>query len=237
MSTSGVSTWSLTRDSIINAALRKLGVIAEGQTANVNQLATGTEALNALLKTFATKGMPIWVLKSYTFTTTLNTANYSIGIGQTLNTSHPLKVIQAYRVENSGAMNIPLQVTNLYDFNLLPINSTSGEPISIYYHPLSTYGVVSVWPTPSDTNTTITLFYQSPTEDMVNATDNLDFPSYWTEAIIYTLALRLAPEYGTSKEDRGSLATEARLLAEEALSFGTEEGSLYLMPDWTGRRT
>jgi len=237
MSTSGVSTWSLTRDSIINSALRKVGVIAEGQTANSSQLATGTEALNALLKTLATKGMPIWAIKSYTFTTTLNTATYNIGVGQTLNTSHPLKVIQAYRVESSGAMNVPLQVTNLYDFNLLPISNTSGEPVSLYYHPLTTYGVVSLWPKPSDNNTTITVFYQSSTDDMVSATDNLDFPSYWTEAVIYTLAWRLAPEYGTSKEDRGSLATEAKMLTEEALSFGTEEGSLYLMPDWTGRRT
>jgi len=236
MATSGVSTWSLTRDSIINGALRKLGVLAEGSSANAAQLLTGTEALNALLKTLTTKGMPLWAIKEYTFSTVAATASYNIGNSQTLATPMPLKVIQAYRIESSGAVNVPLEVKNHYDYNLLPVNASSGEPVDLFYQPFSTYGVIKLWPTPVDATTTITIIYQRPFEDMVSGTDDLDFPSYWTEAIIYNLAWRLAPEYGASKDERGAIKAEAKELVDEALSFGTEEGSVYLMPDWTGKQ-
>jgi hypothetical protein len=221
---------------LINAALRKLGVIAEGQAASVNQLLTGAEALNSLIKYMITKGMPIWKTIGYTFTTAANKSIYTIGATGDLITPTPLKVIQAYRVENAGANNIPMTVENLYDYNLLPITATSGEPIKLYYQPLRTTGKLSLWPTPSDANTTITMFYQTAFEDVVNGTDEVDFPSYWTDALVYNLALRLAPEYGTPKDDRYGLAAEAKEYTDGALSYGSEEGSLYLMPDWSGRQ-
>jgi len=71
---------------------------------------------------------------------------------------------------------------------------------------------------------------------MINGWDEADFPSYWMDAIIYGLATRLAPEYGTAKDDRSILSAEARMFLEDALSYGTEEGSLFLMPNWSGKR-
>jgi hypothetical protein len=236
MATSGVSTWSLNRDSIINSALRKLGVLAEGNSATAAQLLTGAEALNSLLKVFQTKGMPVWAIKEYTFSTVAGTSTYNIGNSQTINTPMPLKVIQGYRIESTGAVNVPLQVFNHYDYNLLSVNAANGEPVSLYYQPLATYGVLKLWPTPIDATTTITIVYQRPFEDMVAGTDDIDFPSYWTDAIVYNLAWRLAPEYGTSKEDRANIKSEAREFTEMAEDFDVEEGSLYIMPDWTGRK-
>ncbi len=236
MSTSGVSTWTLNRDSIINAALRKLGILAEGQSASTAQLLTGAEALNSLLKLLETKGMPLWAIKEYTFSTIANTSSYNIGNSQILATPMPLKVVQAYRIESSGASNVPMNIYTHYDYNLLPVNATSGEPINLYYQPFAQYGTIRLWPTPSDDTTTVTITYQRPFEDMVAGTDDVDFPSYWTDAIIYTLAWRLAPEYGTSRDDRNTLSQEAKTFTEDALSFGTEEGSLFLMPDWSGRK-
>ncbi len=68
---------------------------------------------------------------------------------------------------------------------------------------------------------------------MVSGTDTLDFPQWWHEAVIYGLASRLAPEYGIPLQDRSMYQKEAEYFLQEALSFGTEEGSLYLAPDWT----
>lgn len=235
MSTSGTTTWSLQRDAVISAALRKLSVISGGSTPAAYEVTAAAEALNAMLKGFQVDGMPLWAVKEYTFTTTVNTSTYNIGNAQTLNTPMPLKILQAYRIENAGSNNIPMEVKNHYDYNLLPVTATAGEPITLYYQPLSTYGVIKLWPTPIDANTTITISYQRPFEDMNAATDDLDFPSYWTEAIIYGLAWRLAPEYGTPLQDRQLLQKEAEYFHSQALGFGDEQGSMYLMPDWVGR--
>ena len=233
MATSGQSSWQLTRDEIINAALRKLGVLSEGVSANSDQLLTASQALNSLMKTLEAKGMPIWAINEYSFTTSTNISTYSIGAGLTLNTPAPLRVVQAYRVESANGVNIPMNIYDHYNFNLLPINSVSSEPITLFYQPFITSGTIKLWPTPADATTTIKIVYQRPFEDVVVGANNIDFPSYWTDAIIYHLARRLAPEYGTSKEDRSILAAEAKDFTDEALSFGTEEGSLFLSPDWT----
>lgn len=236
MSTSGTTTWSANRDAVISGALRKLSVLSGGSSPTTSQVSDAAAALNAMIKGFQADGMPVWAIKEYTFTTTTNTGTYNIGIGQTLNTPMPLKVIQGYRIESSGNVNVPLNIYTHYDYNVLPVNATAGEPVNLFYQPFSTYGTLKLWPTPVDADTTITLVYQRPFEDMTSATDDFDFPSYWTEALIYGLAWRLSPEYGIPIQDRQQLQKEAEYFHQNALSFGTEEGSIYFSPDSTGRK-
>jgi hypothetical protein len=146
----------------------------------------------------------------------------------------PLKVLQAYR-NQTNSVNVPMNIYTEYNFNILPLSTSSGVPINLWYQPLSTYGTVNLWPIPSDSTTTITLVYQRPFEDMVSATDDFDFPPYWMDALIYGLAARLAPEYGIPLPDRQMILKEAEGLHQLALLYGMEEGSIYLMPDWSGR--
>ena len=235
MSTSGTTTWTLQRDNVINGALRKLAVLSGGSSPATFETTNGAEALNAMLKAFQVKGMPIWAIKDYTMTTTAGVSAYNIGTGQTINTPMPMKLLQAARVESTGAVNVPMEIKTHYDFNLLPINAASGEPVIAFYQPLSTYGTLNLWPTPSDSNTQIILTYQRPFEDMNASTDNFDFPSYWMEALIFGLAWRLSYEYGIPLMERQELAKTAEFLLNEALSFGSEEGSLFFMPNTDGR--
>ena len=237
MSTSGTTTWKLNRNEIIYAALRKLGVLSGGSTPEAYQVTDGTQALNAMIKAFETDGMPLWSIKSYTFTVTTGTAAYNIGPSQTFNTNKPLKVIQAWRNDSTSYSNVPMNIYTNYNYAILPLVNSSGTPVNLYYQPLRDYGVINLWPKPSDSTTTITLRYQTPFEDMTSSTDDIDFPSEWTEAIIYGLAHRLSPEYGIPLQDRQLLAKEAEFFHEKALSFGTEEGGIFFQPDTAGRKT
>ena len=234
MSTSGVSTWSLQRDAVINSALRKLAVLSGGSTPQTYEITNAAEALNAMLKGFQADGMPLWAIKKYTFTTVVGQAQYLIGNGQALAVPAPLKVLQAYR-NQTNSVNVPMNVYTNYNYNILPLTTSSGVPINLYYQPKSTLGEINLWPMPSDATTTITLVYQRPFEDMVASTDDFDFPSYWTEALIYGLAYRLSPEYGIPLMDRTDLMKMAEMFHQQALMFGVEEGSLYIQPDWSGR--
>jgi len=232
MATSGTTTWSLNRDEVINSALRKLAVLSGGSTPESFQVSDAAQALNAMIKTFQTAGMPLWAIKNITFPTVAAKSTYSVSIGGDIATPAPLKVLQAYRIDGTGP-NIPMNIYTQYNFNLLPVNNNSGPSINLYYQPLNGAGVVKLWPTPSSVSS-ITMFYQRPFEDMNASTDDFDFPPYWTEALIYGLAWRLSGEYGTPSAERGTLANEAKYFYEQALSFGTEEGSLYLQPNWAG---
>lgn len=236
MALSGSYDWTLTRAQVIAGALRKLGVLASGASPTTAQTNDGAEALNALVKAFHADGMPLWAITSNTFTVTSGTSSYTIGPSKTINTAAaPLKVIQAWR-NLSGQADVPMNVYNRYDFNALPTLSTiTGKPINIYYQPGHTAGVGSgtiyLWPTPDDSTTTVTIEYQRPFDDMDATDNNFDFPSYWMQALIYNLAWSLAPEYGTPPTDRDRIATEAKYWKEQALSYGSEEGSIFFAPE------
>ena len=234
MSTSGTTTWKLQRDAIITAALRKLAVLSGGTAASAQQITDASEALNAMIKGFQADGMPVWAMKSYTFTTITGQAAYQIGNSQALNTPMPLKVVQAWRGD-ANSSNIPMNIYTDNNYNVLPLSNSSGTPVNLYYQPLMQLGTINLWPKPADSTTSITIRYQRPFEDMTSATDDIDFPPYWTEAMIYGLADRLAPEYGLPLQDRQLLTQQAERFHLTALSFGQEEGSMFFQPDYIGR--
>jgi hypothetical protein len=222
----------MTSDAIVNAALRKLAVLGDGGSPSSTQLSNGTQALNVMLKTFQAKGMPLWVISEYLVTLTA-TKSYTFSEGT--NIPAPLKVTQATLVDNLAGTIIPMNQKTHLDYNLLPSTVATGAPIHYWYEPLNQTGVLHIWPTPDDysiANRQIKLVYQKPFQDVVSGTDNLDFPQFWLEAIIYGLAHRLGPEFGIPLQDRQDYARQAEYFLQEALSFGTEEGSLFLQPDW-----
>jgi hypothetical protein len=234
MATSGSTLFELTRNQIIEAALRKLTVLAKGQSADTEDLTNGTQALNVVLaRLMVVSGMPLWARKEYEFSPTTNTATYRIGDGQTLDTPFPLKIYQAILVDDDSDSQLEMDIISKYDYERLGNITSSGQPINLVYTPQVNYGDITLWPTPNSTaaaNKTIRIIYQRPWEDFVAATDTPDFPKEWHQAVIYQLAVALAPEYGTPLPDRKALMEEAKMYLEEAISFGTDEVSVFFQP-------
>ena len=227
MTTSSVYTFQMTRDQILTAALRKLGVIAEGQTPSSTNLTDGQFAINGAIAQLRSIGMPLWTRVEYTFTPT--TSVYAIGTGMTLDTQFPVKLYQAYRTENSTK--IPMELISREDFNILPANST-GSPIKINYQPFVNYGSLALWPTPSSTNTaTVTLVYQKSFQYFTSASETADFPEEWQIPLIYTTAVLLAPEWGIPIPDRQALRAELKEYMDMAKEIGQEDASFFLQPE------
>ena len=60
MATSSTYEYQLTRNQIIESALRKLGVLAEGQTPSTQNYSDGSMALNTVISQLRAVGMPLW---------------------------------------------------------------------------------------------------------------------------------------------------------------------------------
>lgn len=222
----------LTRDQYIEAAARKLGVVADGQVLTTENYSNGAIAFNALIAEFRSLGMPLWARSTYSFGLTLNTTAYEIGVGQTFNTPYPLKVLQAYRVDVGNTTRIPIEIQPDFNFNLYPASS-GGRPIQLSYQPKINSGTLKVWPVPDSdavSNSTITIVYTRPMDYMDSSGDVLDMPEEWTNAIIYNLAQRMAPEWGIPLPDRQMLAGEAKMMLDRVLENGTEEASMFWQP-------
>lgn len=234
MTTSGSTIFSLTRNQFVEAVLRKLGVLAEGVSANATQLSTGMEALNVAISMLQTTGMPLWARKEYQFSLTASIATYTIGVGQTIATPFPLKIHQAILRNTSTNSDLEMEISAIYDYYRMSPGQSSGVPIKFYYQPLVGYGTITVWPTP-DTNTAadyqVRIIYTRPFEDFTAAGETMDFPKEWHAALIYTTAVLLAPEYGIPLADQNNLRNQAKQYTEIAESFGADDSSVYFVPE------
>lgn len=235
MATSGSTDWTLNRDQVITAALRKLAVLPSGGTPTAAQVTDAAANLNGIVKALQADGMPLWKIGSKSFNTVNGTATYAIGPALTVNNVAPVKIHQAFYTP-SGGTNTPMNIYNRYDFNLLPTANASGLPINLYYQRTSpVVGSIKLWPTPNNSTTSITIHYTAPFDDMDAASNDFDFPSEWIQALTYLLAWSLAPEYGIPPTDRAILQKEAIFWKEYVLSMGSEEpASFNIMPDWAG---
>lgn len=236
MATSNDSSWTMTRDSIVNAALRKIGVISDGATATTTQQTNAQEALNNIVFSLAAQGMPVWAMATTSFRPVLGQTAYQIGASApVLNTSAPLKITQAWSRDLISNTDIPMNIYTQYNYDLLSTKINQGYPVHLWYQPGNQTGTITIWPAPDSytaTNRLIYIVFQRPFQQFDASTDTPDFPQVWLEPLIYSLAHRLAPEYGVSLSERDKLNEEATALIANALSFGTEEGSFFIQPDW-----
>lgn len=235
MATSSSTNFSTTRDDIIKGALRLCGAVALGETPTTDQVTEASEALNMLVKAWAADGMALWARSEYTLPLTLATQSYSIGLGETVDIAKPLKITQAILHDTQTNVDIPMRIITRDEYLRLGNKSTVGQPIQIYYDPQRDNGVLYVFPPANSSSVSykqIKFTYQRPFEDFDTSTDEPDFPQEWFEALKYGLATRLAGEYGIGMDERKQLLFEANAIKQEALSFGTEEGSFWLTPDY-----
>ena len=79
MATSGITTYSRTRDQIVSFALRKIGVLELGVTPNATEVTNAVEALDMMIKSWVTKGIKLWTLQEVTIPLTASTSSYIIG--------------------------------------------------------------------------------------------------------------------------------------------------------------
>jgi hypothetical protein len=225
MTTSNQTIYQLTRDTIIAAAMRKIGALAKGQSPDAEDLTNGAEALNSLMVEYQTLGLPLWKRTEYTLPLVIGTASYTIGVSQTINTPFPIKMDSIVMRETSGAPRI-LIATPRSEFNLLN-TETTGKPVNFTYQPFINYGVLKVWPSP-DAADNLELTYHIAAEGFTAAGETPDFPQEWRNALVYGLAVALAPEYGVPLNDRQHLAKEHEKHLQTALDFGYENASIYI---------
>ena len=79
--TSGSTDFNLTRDAIITAALRKLRVVDPNDTAGANDITTGTQALNLMIKAWQMDGVSMWLNQEAVLHLAEDGQTYDLGSG------------------------------------------------------------------------------------------------------------------------------------------------------------
>ena len=143
------------------------------------------------------------------FALTGGVQSYTIGTSGTFNTDRPLKIESAsISVSSSGAVEYPLRILNLTEWNLILEKGTSSNiPTDLYVdndYPLAT---INLYPKPS-TAYYLILYSLKPLTSISTLDSSVSFPPGYEEAIIYNGAIRLAPEYGKQVSEAVALIAQ-----------------------------
>lgn len=232
MPSSNDTIFQLTALEIVEASLRKLGVLAESQGSNIDQQQKGQQALNTVIGFLQTKNLQSWTRNIIFVPLVANTALYRIGIGQTTNTRYP-KLIEQLLVENViSKSTIDLTEKHPKDLESLPSNAI-GLPINYSYTKFINYGDIKVWPVPDlsiATQNRLELVTFTSLEYVTSLTETLHFPQEWQAALIYQLAVSLADEYQVSSQKQTELKAKADLYTKAADDHNQENSSIFFYP-------
>lgn len=223
MTTSNDTSWELTRDTLIDRAYAKLGIPGEGNSLTTSQYNDGMTNLNMVIQLAVTAGMPLWKRTIETVVPSTTNQVYTI--------TDAIKIAAVYIRDVSSGVQYELREKSLYDFKFLSEGAT-GIPVHWTAQPLIQGYTVSFWPLTSDTTTVsqkeLDIIYQKEFDGFTASGETLDMPAYWIPAIVYKLAVMLAPEYGSPAMDRQQLKQEAKEYWDAASGYGDEDGSLFI---------
>ena len=135
----------------------------------------------------------------------------------------------ARREQGSGvnAQEIEMIQMGRIDYLNLPNKNTSGTPVQFYYDPKIDFGTMFIWPAPTSTDDLMRFTYYRPLEVFADSEDAPDFPNEWIEALVYNLAVRLAPRFGTSLAEIQDVTAIAVALHQNALDWDQDDASVF----------
>lgn len=238
MATSGTTTYSVTRNEIISASLRLLGVLEEGAVPNAAAIENASMVLNLLIKDWMTDGIKLWTVNEIVLPLVNNQTSYTLGEDSTndLVTPRPLRVIQAILRNNSvnPTVDMPMTIISEQEYNILGSKKSQGNVNTVMYKPYVTHGVLKVFLTPNQQvaqDYTLHLNVQRPIEDITSSNQTFDFPQEWYQALRWGLASELSADYGLDLQRAALVIQRAEMYKERLMAWDVENASTFFQPD------
>lgn len=127
----------------------------------------------------------------------------------------PVSRILNVRRRESTNYEIPIIFKSREDYFDLPNKESQGTPLQAYYSRQRDNGIMFLWNTPSSAVPVIQFTYERQLQIFVTASDTMDLPQEWSEALISNISVKLIPKYGCS----AALAAELKQEAADALAM------------------
>lgn len=187
----------MTPNDLISSALRLIGALASGETAESADMADAFIVLNQMLDSYNAESLMMYTRNINTFPLVVGQQVYTLGTGGNFNIPRPAK-LERISIVNLGNVNQPLELPmTLYtdrDWQMIPVkNIGSTLPQGVYDDGAFPLRNLSYWPIPS-TNVNTILYSWSPLNAFPDLTTDVTLPPGYMEALRYNLAVRLIAE-------------------------------------------
>ena len=230
--------YSIQRDAQIQASFRLLGRFNDDSPPPQSALNNGAQALNLMIKMWMTKNYPLWCVTDVPITVVQGLTSYQLGPGAAYSPFRPLRIPMArlQYVNQAPPLEVPLVQLSRQEYDQLGTKTQQGTPNSYYYDPQLTNGVLYLYLTPDANPNVVIITCQRPIADVLNSTDNFDFPDEWMNALKFGLAVELLTEYFVPDTVAARLERRADAYLQDMLNWDQEEAPTFFTPDFRGSR-
>ena len=229
MTTSGTTIFNPDISEIFEEAFERLGYDKNGMPFELRtgyDYRTARRSLNLLIAEWANKGINLWTVDSGEIAMVANQATYDLP-------NDTVDIIEHVVRQYDGTQNqtdITINRISVSTYSTIPNKLITGRPIQVYVDRQSPTPTITVWPLPqtSDTYTFVYWRLRRMQDAGSPATNTVDIPFRFYEALIAGLAYRLAQKKATE------MVPMLKQLAEEAFDLAAaedrERASLRMVP-------
>lgn len=186
----------MTARDIVKQAMIEIGVLSTGEEPDASEMLDSIVRLNAMLKTWSAEGLGHL---EATGTVTIP-ANSSSGVLPT-----GIRSIYSARVIVSTTNHRQMVPYNRSQYQMLPNKIARGSPTVYYLSDNGNQTTMYVWPVPTAI-TTIAIDYGRTIEAVTDASETIDAPQEWQEAMYLGLGARIAGMFGATRLDPAMVA-------------------------------
>lgn len=214
------------RDDIISSALENCGALAPGaarDNTNSPLFEAGAKALNRIVKRIDTTGKRLWRTVRRTATMTAGTDTVTLA-------SDVLLVDDPARYTRSGetAAMQALAMSRM-DYMVLADRTMAGPSRQFFFEQTLSGATLKLWPVPDQTGDTLEYVAYTRAADFTTGAETPDFPSEWSNCLVYALTAELAPKFMQT----GLIQTFKPLYEQELsnlVNSDSERGNMVLSP-------
>lgn len=203
---------------LVARALRLIHVWGASDEPNPSEAADALRALNALLDSWAAESLLVYRLTSAATPLVAGKSRYTVGLAGDITTTAQPAWIEAVQVRAQTVGNLPVDLPPLTiatpeEWQAIAVKGLTG-PWPQRWRPerLGNQWAIDVWPVPSgQPSATLVVWYPDPIGRVPSLEADLVLPPGYEDALVYSLAERVAPEYGREPtETVVRIAREAR---------------------------
>ena len=227
------TTFSVSGGDLVNASLRLTGRFGAGDTIPMQDQLNVLQALNILVKSLVTAGLPLWAIEDVPIPLIAGQGSYTVGPSASgagaVVANRPMKVEQAI-LTNSAGNNTVINVVSRYDYNSVGLPSSQGVPNEIWYYPTNPNGVITMYNVPSDSLSVLTIVSQRTFNDFNTFSDTPDFPQEWYAPLKWLLTDEISLEYECKPNVVAKVEKMAKMYRDIVSGWGKEEVPVRFVP-------
>jgi len=184
---------------LIASSMRKIGAIASGETPTPAEQQDALSSLQTMLQSWAAEKINVFSSVREEFVMSAGTGTYTWGVGGSINTLRPNKIL-GVSVTDSSDISHPVEIISEGEYSKISSKTSVGRPYALFSNYTFPYVTIYLYPVPNAAETLLFIslkpFTESSSFETVN--DTLSLPTHYEEAVIYNLAIRIAPEFGVT---------------------------------------